>query len=156
MRPQLLQGCNPDIWQHYSPLSQFLSLISPSIHKASRLFVVQQALLRGLPMVRSIFQWNSALAALILLCCLFFTQPFCKASGSKCFFRDGSSNTDFPCYPNQTESFCCAAEWACLPNRICATTTLSRDAGNIDFARGSCTDSQWDSDQCPYFCLKPS
>lgn len=107
-------------------------------------------------MVRSIFTWNSGLAALILLCSLFFTQPFCKASGSKCFTRDGNPNSDLPCYPTESESFCCGSGWACLPNRICAQT--ERSAGElVVFARGSCTDQLWlSTSQCPDFCLASS
>lgn len=103
-------------------------------------------------MVRSIFQWNSAWTALILLCSLFFTHSFCKASGSQCFTREGNPvNTDFPCDPTQSESFCCGVGWACLPNRVCS---ISDRDGAVSFGRGSCTDILWAStSQCPSFCL---
>lgn len=119
----------------------------------SELFVVEQALLQRILMVCSIFQSNSAWTALILLYCLVFTHPFCKASGSQCFTNEGALvDVDFPCNPTQTESFCCGPGWACLPNRLCASPDT--DGKGIRFARGSCTSRLWtSSSQCPSFCL---
>lgn len=135
-----------------------LSLISPSSHKSRSGICCRTRSSSMILMVCSILQWNSALAALILLWWLFFTQPFCEASGSKCFTRDGNSSSDLPCNPNQSQSFCCGSGWACLTNGICASTPSAKNIGDKNMlARGSCTDKLWAStSQCPDFCLGPS
>lgn len=74
---------------------------------------------------------------------------------SECFYPDGTPRLDAqPCKPTQNQSFCCLFGWACLENRICRTTTSVAD-WNVRslYALGSCTDSAWESDQCPHFCF---
>lgn len=164
LRPSLLdtQSCDRS---YYKAISQIFSnalhhclilwlpLISSFIHKTKSRICCRTSTAPRIPMVRSIFQSNSAWTALILLCCLFFSHPFCKASGSQCYTNKGAPvDVDFPCHPTLSESFCCGAGWACLPNRLCSSP--ASDGMGLKFARGSCTDRLWASTSpCPNFCL---
>lgn len=164
LRPSLLNTQSYDR-SYYKAISQIFSnalhhclilwlpLISSFIHKTTSSICCRTSTAPRIPMVRSIFQSNSAWTALILLCYLFFSHPFCKASGSQCYTNKGAPvDVDFPCHPTLSESFCCGAGWACLPNRLCSST--ASDGMGLKFARGSCTDRLWASTSpCPNFCL---
>ncbi len=68
---------------------------------------------------------------------------------NQCFYPNGvQSKTDFPCDPTAADSPCCGggAGTFCLTNKLCRGPD-----GNI--VRGSCTDKDWSSSDCPLFCL---
>ena len=71
-------------------------------------------------------------------------------SAQKCYFPDGSvSSHDTPCRaPSSGQaSSCCAYSDVCLDNNLC----LAQGGGEA-FSRGSCTDREWQSGDCPQFC----
>ncbi|KAI9730704.1 MAG: hypothetical protein M1834_005673 [Cirrosporium novae-zelandiae] len=68
-----------------------------------------------------------------------------------CYFPDGTeSSTDVACDSGVTDSFCCYKGQACLSTKICLTNP--DDAVPV-YARGTCTDQNWESSACPNFCL---
>jgi hypothetical protein len=83
------------------------------------------------------------LAALLPILILFPTVI--RAS---CYFPDGGqASLDVPCDASATESFCCFSAQACLSNKLCYDPTT------LQYARGTCTDPNWESAACPKFCL---
>ncbi|KAL2831111.1 hypothetical protein BDW59DRAFT_140415 [Aspergillus cavernicola] len=77
---------------------------------------------------------------------------------ASCYFSDGSygSSEQQPCFPDQEVSACCGLAKAtgdendyCLTSGIC----LGQVAGYTGFMMlNSCTDSSWESDDCPNIC----
>jgi hypothetical protein len=85
----------------------------------------------------------SLLAAFLPILILFPTTI--RAS---CYFPDGGlASLDVPCDASATESFCCFSAQACLSNKLCY------DPATLKYARGTCTDPNWESAACPKFCL---
>jgi len=74
--------------------------------------------------------------------------PACLAM---CYYPSGKeAPRDIPCDPNAQTSLCCGGHdfgVACLDNNLCLGPT-----GKI--LRGSCTDSTWDSPDCPSYCQR--
>lgn len=67
-----------------------------------------------------------------------------------CYFPDGSvSGRDIPCRAPSSDqaSACCDFTAVCLDNNLC----LDQE-GNEIVTRGTCTDQQWQSADCPQFC----
>ncbi|KIV96456.1 hypothetical protein PV10_00326 [Exophiala mesophila] len=76
----------------------------------------------------------------ILLCLLAFTRA------QSCYYPNGDlAASDTPCTDEGGDSFCCSSSYYCLSNRIC----LWED-GRL--YRGSCSDLNWASGECPQFC----
>ncbi|KAF2003831.1 hypothetical protein P154DRAFT_519748 [Amniculicola lignicola CBS 123094] len=74
------------------------------------------------------------------------------AISQDCFFPNGDlSGSDTACNPNSLVSTCCYDGQACLSNGLCVSdphnTTLAR------LHRGTCTDQDWKSGNCPRHCL---
>ncbi|KXX74638.1 hypothetical protein MMYC01_208524 [Madurella mycetomatis] len=70
-------------------------------------------------------------------------------NGEEAVFPNGArAPTNFPCDPDAEDSACCGGEvgMACLTNKLCR----GPDGNTI---RGSCTDRNWNSLDCPQFCL---
>lgn len=91
----------------------------------------------------------------ILLLALSFSG-LCRAQ-QRCFYPNGEeavfpngarAPTNYPCDPDAADSACCGGEagMACLTNKLCR----GPDGNTI---RGSCTDRNWNSLDCPQFCL---
>lgn len=75
-----------------------------------------------------------------------------------CYYPDGSvSPQDTPCSDQTSESTCCGQGYACLTNNICMATgaELQKPDASI-YVRGSCTDKNWRSSNCPLFCINPA
>jgi hypothetical protein len=87
---------------------------------------------------------------MILLRLLLILLP---VSAATCYFPNGAIARDYlPC-TNQAFSTCCLPAYTCLSNNICTFIPLNRDPdSNIDYVRGACTDSTWNSTSCPKFC----
>jgi hypothetical protein len=69
-----------------------------------------------------------------------------------CYFPDGSlSPTDVSCDATASDSFCCFNQQACLSNKLCLVDV--HPGGINEYARGTCTDQNWESSACPNFCL---
>jgi hypothetical protein len=70
-----------------------------------------------------------------------------------CYFPNGViARDDYPCISlisksPGTDVHCCEVGRTCLPNRMCSGN--SQDENPM---RGTCTDSTWDSPNCPKFC----
>lgn len=74
---------------------------------------------------------------------------------STCYDYDGKEmDSDFPCNPSASHSFCCGPYFVCLDSGICSSQNTS-DLTKQDpaFVRGSCTDKSWKSSHCPQFCI---
>ena len=93
--------------------------------------------------MRSFVLW-AALAAL-----------FARSEARSCYFPDGTpSGTDVPCTDDPVgDSFCCFTGQACLSNKVCGAFHTNSTGSFMTFARGTCTDSSWNSPACPKFCL---
>lgn len=95
----------------------------------------------------------STFAIVVSQFCLFVLRSSCEDVDRPCYFPDGSlASEDKACSSSQTQSFCCGSGWTCLDNHICQWTQEYTDDSHYGFARGSCTDIEWKSDQCPQFC----
>ena len=82
---------------------------------------------------------------------------FPLAALSLCYFPDGRpAIDDVPCNPSWAQSACCGEGWDCLGNgTVCIPN--KDDPGAVAFiARGSCTDSTFESSGCPPFCIGKS
>ncbi|KAK4250208.1 hypothetical protein C7999DRAFT_11997 [Corynascus novoguineensis] len=80
---------------------------------------------------------------------LLLISAVCFAADKKCYFPSGlEAKDDYPCDPDAEDSACCGRGpgVACSTNKLCVTT----DGSSI---RGSCTDKNWDSPECPKFCM---
>ncbi|EAQ92022.1 hypothetical protein CHGG_00257 [Chaetomium globosum CBS 148.51] len=82
---------------------------------------------------------------LTVSCILFFTC-ICVAQ-DQCYAPNGQTDDNFfPCDPNATHSTCCNGRSTCLSNKLC----MGPD-GNL--IRGLCTDKNWQSPECAYYCM---
>lgn len=91
----------------------------------------------------------------VLVWCVLFMLPFSEASGSQCFRPSGAlAENDYPCEPLHIESFCCGVGWACAMDKVCYPTSAI-GVNWVDYtpSRGSCTDFEWTSNECPKYCL---
>ena len=82
----------------------------------------------------------------------------CAATSALCYDMDGTVMAgDRPCSPDSKVSQCCGLSWTCLENGMCATANTSTLTGQPadTLMRATCTDSSWESDTCPQFCLQP-
>ncbi|KAF2095947.1 hypothetical protein NA57DRAFT_59012 [Rhizodiscina lignyota] len=70
-----------------------------------------------------------------------------------CYYPDGTLSNDLACNPNATASTCCGRGQVCLSNGICTFRNVS---GSAIYNRGSCTDKNWNSSECPQFCISNS
>ncbi|KAM7213604.1 hypothetical protein V8F06_010990 [Rhypophila decipiens] len=63
------------------------------------------------------------------------------ARSKQCVFKDqsGSHPDDFPCFPDQEDSMCCAKGHACMSNGLCRAPGDQANT-RIRYQRGSCTD----------------
>lgn len=67
-----------------------------------------------------------------------------KAFAQQCYYPNGDISTvDAPC---PDSDLCCPLNWECLSNKLCYDPT------NDYYERRTCTDSTWNSDNCPSFC----
>lgn len=95
----------------------------------------------------SSYMWRKKMR--LNLAVLFYVFSLCAlliAASSTCYYPDGGIATDHePCNSSAENSACCSADSVCLSNSYCFSRT-----GRI--IRSSCTDRQWQSSACPYFC----
>ena len=68
-----------------------------------------------------------------------------------CYLPNGDlMKVDSPCFSNADVSSCCGQDWTCLANGLCYHSDLKV------LARGTCTDPNWDSSDCPQYCTESS
>ncbi|KFA55968.1 hypothetical protein S40293_04042 [Stachybotrys chartarum IBT 40293] len=80
---------------------------------------------------------------------LFLSLLASSVAGQQCYFPDGSEALgNFPCDPDAEDSVCCGGSrgTVCISNKLCGS-------GNGNVIRGACTDQDWTSAECPYYCL---
>ena len=65
-----------------------------------------------------------------------------------CYYPNGEANDDIPCNAGPV-SVCCTRGWTCLTNGVCQN---DNDSSCIAWGRHSCTDSTFNSPECPRFC----
>jgi hypothetical protein len=66
-----------------------------------------------------------------------------------CFWPDGTSYPNAsPCNASSTGSHCCGNNDACLESGYCFYQGARRNG----IYRGGCTDQNWESAACPYYC----
>lgn len=69
---------------------------------------------------------------------------------AQCYYPDGQeAPRDVPCKPDAEASACCAEGYICVSTGMCQFVEY---AGTGRFARGSCTNQDWSSSECPNFC----
>ena len=69
---------------------------------------------------------------------------------AQCYYPDGGEALrDVPCKPDAEVSACCAEGYICVSTGMCQFVEY---AGTGRFARGSCTNQDWSSSECPNFC----
>ncbi|KAF2476426.1 uncharacterized protein BDR25DRAFT_375363 [Lindgomyces ingoldianus] len=74
------------------------------------------------------------------------------ALAQTCYFPNGDeSGSDTACNPNSLVSTCCFEGQACLSNGLCVSDPHNATAAR--FHRGTCTDKNWKSSNCPRECL---
>jgi hypothetical protein len=67
----------------------------------------------------------------------------------RCYFPDGSGTSDnYPCDPDAEDSVCCGGARGsyCMSNKLCGN-------GDGNTIRGACTDPDWRTGECPFFCM---
>ncbi|KAK4149902.1 hypothetical protein C8A00DRAFT_18484 [Chaetomidium leptoderma] len=79
------------------------------------------------------------------------TAPLLAHGASQCYFPGGNESSDVPCDPKAEVSMCCPTESQCLSSGLCLIDETGPSQG-ISFARGTCTDQNWDSPLCPQHC----
>ncbi|KAJ4985304.1 hypothetical protein SVAN01_09249 [Stagonosporopsis vannaccii] len=71
---------------------------------------------------------------------------------AQCYFPNGDKvNSDTACNPNALVSACCYDNQACLSNGLCVSDP--HDPVKARLHRGTCTDANWKSGNCPRQCL---
>jgi hypothetical protein len=72
--------------------------------------------------------------------------------GAQCYWPDGTpALPDVPCTAGSGDTFCCWSGHTCLSNKLCLDPAIL--PGNPGrYKRGTCTDSTWESSECPSFC----
>ena len=71
-------------------------------------------------------------------------------SARTCYFPAGNIAYDnVPCQPQNAQTHCCSGTQYCLANGLCR---VNLDPGTTEFARGACTDKDWNSPACPQQC----
>lgn len=84
-------------------------------------------------------------------CILLVILALCGLIQSQqCYYPNGLKSGDTPCPQVSSDphfTFCCAHDHTCSSNLLCITGLNPRT-----YARGSCTDSSWQSPSCPLFC----
>lgn len=77
---------------------------------------------------------------------------FSSSTLGACFFPNGGeAGADTACNPNAIESACCFDNQACLSNGLCVSDP--KDPVKRRTHRGTCTDKDWRSGNCPRQCL---
>ncbi|KAF2254598.1 hypothetical protein BU26DRAFT_141657 [Trematosphaeria pertusa] len=76
---------------------------------------------------------------------------FSSSALATCYFPNGDvSGADTACTPNSIVSACCFDGQACLSNGLCVSDPHSSSLARLH--RGTCTDQQWKSGNCPKEC----
>jgi|SRR5690242_18777469 len=71
---------------------------------------------------------------------------------AQCYFPNGDKvNSDTACNPDALVSACCYDNQACLSNGLCVSDP--HDPVKARLHRGTCTDANWKSGNCPRQCL---
>ncbi|KAM0438757.1 hypothetical protein ACHAPT_001515 [Fusarium lateritium] len=75
-----------------------------------------------------------------------------RLANSQCYYPDGQeAPRDVPCDPDAEASPCCAPGYMCISTGMCQALEY---AGTSRFARGSCSQQDWSSSNCPNFCTE--
>ncbi|KAF2659247.1 hypothetical protein K491DRAFT_203758 [Lophiostoma macrostomum CBS 122681] len=105
--------------------------------------------------VRPVFHRNLSypMYSLISLATVLFLSSTTLAQD--CFFPNSDlSGSDTACDPSSLVSACCFDGQACLSNGLCVSDPLNATAARDH--RGTCTDKDWKSGNCPRHCLDTS
>ncbi|PSN70179.1 hypothetical protein BS50DRAFT_619081 [Corynespora cassiicola Philippines] len=71
---------------------------------------------------------------------------------AQCYFPNGGeAGSDTACNPNSLVSACCYDGQACLSNGLCVSDPHNETLARLH--RGTCTDKNWKSGNCPRQCL---
>ncbi|KAI1733999.1 hypothetical protein F4680DRAFT_365412 [Xylaria scruposa] len=92
------------------------------------------------------------LLIVLTLQCILQISSFATATQQKCYYPGGNpTDEDFPCGDGVNHSHCCGLNSICLSNKLCL-----HPSGSFELSRGSCTDSTWQSSNCPTYCTNVS
>ncbi|KAK4164671.1 hypothetical protein QBC43DRAFT_300147 [Cladorrhinum sp. PSN259] len=79
-----------------------------------------------------------------------------SAGSKQCYLPNGLPSNDVPCDPTAEHSMCCNQTSLCVSNGLCVDPleigNTSFSTGQM-FARGTCTDRNWNSKFCPQQCI---
>ncbi|KAH6613602.1 hypothetical protein B0J18DRAFT_60615 [Chaetomium sp. MPI-SDFR-AT-0129] len=84
-----------------------------------------------------------------VLAAILASSRFGAEAAKQCYYPNGNIATDdSPCNPDDDASSCCGGTSGaqCLSNNVCLNP-----GGNV--VRGTCTDQNWNSVECPRFCV---
>jgi len=91
----------------------------------------------------------------IFLTIIFLSSSTTRAltATSRCYNPDGSlaASGNYPCFLGQENSPCCGGGQVCEASGLCK---VPDSVGVSDLIRGTCTDSSWQSNECPQYCLQ--
>ena len=132
VRAPLLELPQPSLGPGFhSPLTSSISLLHAS-HAYSF------ARLRG-----SVAKMTRLISIILFLC--YLQKGF---AAKQCYYPNGEEAPDHPCDEDAEVSTCCGGSFGsiCMSNKLCA-------GGDGGIVRGSCTDKDWASPECPLYCL---
>lgn len=70
---------------------------------------------------------------------------------SLCYNPDGTfAEGNFPCFLGQEQSPCCGGNTICTGSGLCKPPDST---GVSNLIRGTCTDRNWESPECPLYCM---
>lgn len=69
-----------------------------------------------------------------------------STAAQTCYYPDGSESNHVACRSSGSEASCCDASQVCMDNGLCF--------GDGIMSRGSCTDKDWNSQECSQFCYE--
>ncbi|OCK76032.1 hypothetical protein K432DRAFT_361103 [Lepidopterella palustris CBS 459.81] len=92
----------------------------------------------------------------ILPACFFVSTS--ALNSSTCYNPDKSqaSSGNIPCFPSQDVSPCCGIGSLCTNTGLCVPGGVSTSELLSSLVRGTCTDQNWQSSECPQYCLSAS
>ena len=88
----------------------------------------------------------------ILVCAVSIPVVLGATAAKKCYYPGGTEATDrTPCNGTAEVSHCCKNGEHCLTNGLCVIDATEQNG--VEYLRGACTDSSFQSDACPTVCL---
>ena len=89
-------------------------------------------------------------SSLLLFLC-FGVRILALSQNAACYYPNGEVAVEnYPCFLDQAQSTCCGVGVICEASGLCR---VDGSIGVSELIRGTCTDSNWVSSECPLYCL---